>query len=471
VNMTFSENLSELNYTVNGYTFTITDDLNNEELLTNVTIFSYGNTTLTFIFTDMVGFTNTTTYWLDAQLVFVGSTLTDDDGDGINNTNDSITGFTQNIQTNINPLVVYVNGSTDLVQNTTNETVLVEFNTGSHTLIEFEDDLNATPLNLSEVIVLRDLTENESSMLLRGLHPAGGKNVTLTLTGNTSKYNGICVKDADIFSISQISNNCSGVNESYIVVDNVSTFGSYSVSSNGSNVTVGLTQFTAVKQVCSEDWYFTNTFSTCSGGSRSLIFADRNSCGTTHIKPSQSTNSGCSGGNNGGGGGSSSRSSGGFFVGTSDDDETPVIENSSPITPTLGDNTGVITQPDPNPTTDDNDVSTTPTQPEVEESWWSQINIGAILVSTNALVAYLTVFVLLGIVGAVFVVRQHAVTKVKPPVIVKLADDPYPQLTDYVRRELAKGISEKRLKLFLLKTEWNAEDIERAFEKAKERPY
>ena len=263
------------------------------------------------------------------------------------------------------------------------------------------------------------------------------------------------------------------MNETYIQVNDSQTFGSYTVSSNASNVTVGLTSFTGVKQVCTESWYFTGSYGACSAGSKPLIYADANSCGTTHVMPSSTTTVDCTQPSTGGGSSGGGSSSSGFIIPppTPDtDDETPDENTNVPVVNET--ETPVIINPDPRPSVPvDNNQNTSTPQETDDEGFWSSFNIGALLVSTNALVAYLTVFVLMGVVGAVFVVRQHTEQTVKPPVMVKLADDPYPQLTDYVKRELEKGISEKRLRLFLLKTEWNAADIDRAFEKANKRQY
>lgn len=298
-------------------------DTNKEyELLTyptsiiNQTLFgNYGINKFEFIITNKYGITNRFPLTINVSLK-LNSFVGDFDGDGINDSKDTILGNQTNIFTNVEDLDVEINNSNNLAR-VFNKTLNVSFkNNNNNTLIEFQNNFNSKNLDLTKLIIKEEKIGNKSKFFLSGLNLTNGdrKTMYIDLLGDTQKYNSICIKDAEIFDFSEISDSCNADDETY-VASIPSTVGSYSVSyTNSSNSTVKITGLThsGVSQVCTEKWSY-SSWSTCSSGTQTRTATDSNNCGTTNTRESL-TQSCTSSSSNSGSTGSSSSSSGSEYV-------------------------------------------------------------------------------------------------------------------------------------------------------------
>ena len=285
--MSFLENMQSVKYK--------RLDTNKEyELLTyptsiiNQTLFSnYGINKFEFIITNKYGITNKFPLTINVSLK-LNSFIGDFDGDGINDSRDMIRGNKTNIFTNIQNLDVEINKSRNLSR-VFNKTLNVSFKNNNKTLIEFRNNFNMRNLDLTKLIIKEKKIINKSKFFLSGLNLTNGdtKTIYMDLLGDTQKYNSICIKDAEIYDFSEISNSCDENDETYIATI-PSRVDSYSVSyTNSSNTTVKITGLThsGISQICTEDWSY-SSWSTCSGGTQTRTATDSNSCGTTNTRES-----------------------------------------------------------------------------------------------------------------------------------------------------------------------------------------
>ncbi|GEM_PF-6283745 len=254
----------------------------------------------------------------------------DDDNDGIPDTTDYLLGTNAsfiNATENINSTLINitVNGSSNLSQSF-NGTFLVNISNGSISIMEFYWNFTNATLYLNFTIDVQPPNSTYGAVLVKGLvlEQNRTKNVSMLAVNNTIST--VCVKDADVAGISNISSSCNSLNETLISCPGSN--GSYSCSlvNNTLNNTYykmsGL-RFSAAKQQCPDsdsDGYYANG---CGNGSdcddiRANVYSGAPEVCNDNLDNNCNgqTDEGCgggssSGGGGGGGGGSSSGGGGG----------------------------------------------------------------------------------------------------------------------------------------------------------------
>ena len=212
----------------------------------------------------------------------------DDDNDGVNDTFDTLTGNVSYISSNLNSLNLTVNNSNNI---TSPHGVLnaVLFN-GTTPLVNFTWNFtNSSKLKLQNVSVTWGMT-SYGYVIVRGI-PLNGTsfNKTITLPRVNSSMGYICIKDAEVSSISQVSSGCTASDE--VILSCPGTSGNYTCTNTSTLIYVSGLKHSAVVQRAS----YCGDGTCDSDESCSSCSTDCGAC------PSYS-----SGGGGGGGGGSTS---------------------------------------------------------------------------------------------------------------------------------------------------------------------
>ena len=243
----------------------------------------------------------------------------DDDNDGINDTDDRLTGNTGSVETGnlSSTLNITVNGTTNLSQ-VFNDTLNVSFKDGNITLVEFE-------FNFSNTLALQNITikKQESgatagSILVKGINLPTGQTKTVYVDKLQADAV-ICVKDAEIASVSEIQQACNGDNETRIVCPasgSPATKNGYTCTNLGNRFKVEGLKHSGVLQISCTDSDGDRYGDGCANG---------NDCNDNDAGKTTDCSSGSSGGGTGGGGG------GTFFYRTCE--ENWVCSSWSPCNP------------------------------------------------------------------------------------------------------------------------------------------
>jgi subtilisin family serine protease len=116
---------------------------------------------------------------------------------------------------------LYVNGS---LVNISNETIsstlsieLKDVNTND-IIISFSFNFSNSSLDLTNLEIERNLLSSKSYLIVRGLNLESNKTKNLTINRDLNSER-VCVKDAEISNISEISSSCTGVNETLLTCD------------------------------------------------------------------------------------------------------------------------------------------------------------------------------------------------------------------------------------------------------------
>jgi len=166
--------------------------------------------------------------YLDSCPFFAGTCdLFNVDGDNINDTFDFLLGNITFVDTNI-PLGFHVNGSTD-INKIFNETLPLIFTTQliandilyNQSLVEFNFGFSSeTKFNLNDIIIKHFDANNTGSILVSGINLASqNKTKSVYLKRVNESINGICIKDKEIASISEVSSDCNAADETKVECD------------------------------------------------------------------------------------------------------------------------------------------------------------------------------------------------------------------------------------------------------------
>lgn len=219
----------------------------------------------------------------------------DDDNDNINDGDDNVLGFSEDITTN-DCLKFYIGGE----ENPAN------FNGVGHVeikdcegnlLVEFDYDFSDTNnLDLNTVTVNIDSEQDIGSILVGGIGlDTSGTNKTVYVN-NLNNMTTLCVKDAEILELNEISVLCNGADE--FPLNCPGTNGDYECSYvDGTNQTF---KITGLKNSAAKQQVYCGDGSCSAEESCSTCSADCGSCPATTTSSSSS-----SGGGGGGGGGGS----------------------------------------------------------------------------------------------------------------------------------------------------------------------
>ncbi len=235
---------------------------------------------------------------------------TDDDNDGILDTIDYLTGNISSINatsssggggggTSIN-VSLLINGSTNLIQtfeNNINITIKIDANITVEVVTNItEQNINLYNLTLNK----QNSSSSRGFLIVKGLTLSTDVTKTVYVDDINASFNTVCVKDADVNNISQISAGCNGANERLVTCDGTDTTYNCSRVDNNTRYKITGLSHSAIYEQCADndgDGY---------GASCPL--------GTDCNDNSASIHSGCGsddGGGSGGGGSQSSSDSGG----------------------------------------------------------------------------------------------------------------------------------------------------------------
>ncbi len=164
----------------------------------------------------------------------------DSDGDGVNDSNDFVSGTINFVETNV-PLRLKINETTN-PNEVPSGTLPVELEkvTESGTmqdLVIFEFTFsNDTKLDLGNIIIKEDETNNTAGILVFGIDlTTQGKTKTIYLNRLDSSKNAVCIEDKEIASITELTSDCSGSGEEEVECDGTTQNGyicTYNSSSN-----------------------------------------------------------------------------------------------------------------------------------------------------------------------------------------------------------------------------------------------
>ena len=231
------------------------------------------------------------------------------DGDGIDDGLDTLIGNINSINTTIANLTIKIGNLTDLSQ-TFNGTWKISFEDNGTMLMEFDFNLSKV-LNLTKIMMEKQSSGSFGYTLINGLSLDGTKTVYVDRVDTAA--NGICIKDAEISSISEISGNCDGLYEIKIECDGTLQ-SSYVCSYNSTTSKYKITGLnnSGAKQIdyanptdsapaasdggrsgsggssgsCLEKWQC-NEWSGCISNLQIRSCQDANNCGTIFSKPSE----------------------------------------------------------------------------------------------------------------------------------------------------------------------------------------
>jgi len=196
----------------------------------------------------------------------------------------TIIGNVSNISTNVVGLSLYINGSSNIINPHIRNTMKVELKNNGKSLLELNHNFSARELDLSKIKVKSNNTGNVSSVIISGLNDT--KTIYIDLIGDRSRFNSICIKDAEINSLSEISSSCNGSSEFYVNSIPYNSNGytaNYIDTSNSSVVVTGL-MHSGVVQQCTENWQCFS-WTDCSNDMQNRNCTDTNNCGSVNTKP------------------------------------------------------------------------------------------------------------------------------------------------------------------------------------------
>ncbi len=151
---------------------------------------------------------------------------TDKDNDGIDDTIDFLKGNVSNINNNFANMTLFIDSDFN-ISKAFNGTKKIEFRNGDRKLLEFDFNFsNNTQLDFTNLSVLNASNSTIGAAIVKGIDLSqSGFKKTLLVEKIDSNLNGICIKDAEIDWIDNISSSCNSANEYKIECDGTSQNG------------------------------------------------------------------------------------------------------------------------------------------------------------------------------------------------------------------------------------------------------
>jgi len=146
------------------------------------------------------------------------SCANDQDGDGINDSlGDALIGDESQVTTNIPDLGLEIGGSTNTSQLFNNE-MTVEFTNGTDTIVEFKFDFSKENLTTANITIQKqDANATSGGVVIAGINLVGQGKTKTVYVDRLAGEDYICVKDAEIASISELpSVLCTGTGETAV---------------------------------------------------------------------------------------------------------------------------------------------------------------------------------------------------------------------------------------------------------------
>lgn len=145
---------------------------------------------------------------------------TDDvDDDGIIDTADYVIGTSSNINTNLGNISFSINDSENLSRRIDGKS-LVKLMQNNKTFLEFYFDFsNSSLLDLSNFKFLNASNSTTGAVIISGINLSNGLTKTAYVEKINNGINGLCIKDEDITSITELTSNCDAQNEYKVECD------------------------------------------------------------------------------------------------------------------------------------------------------------------------------------------------------------------------------------------------------------
>lgn len=183
--------------------------------------------------TDEFGHVNSTTLTLDA--------VPDFNRDGT----PDLLGNESEIDTNLANLSFEINGSKDLTIEY-GSIANVTFKQNGTTIMEFEHNFTDRQLNLSNISIMNSSTAEKGAIIIKGID-LGERTKTVFVDHISSTLSTICIKDAEVLAISEISSGCSAADEYYLSCPG--TIAGYGCELNGSRYKVTGLHHSAIQEL------------------------------------------------------------------------------------------------------------------------------------------------------------------------------------------------------------------------------
>lgn len=173
----------------------------------------------------------------------------DIDNDGVPNALDSILGNFSSLNSSTLPssaINITINGSVN-ASRLLSETFFVNVSNGTRPLLEFYWNFSLGNLSLNFSVDVQGPSASVGSILIKGLvlQQNQAKNITLN---RISSSNSVCVKDADVSSISDVSSGCTGANETLLSCPGVAGKHNCSIVESSQFYRITNVSFTAARE-------------------------------------------------------------------------------------------------------------------------------------------------------------------------------------------------------------------------------
>jgi len=220
------------------------------------------------------------------------------DGDNLLDDQDFVEGTSDNLDSNVEGLSLNINGSDDL-NRLINETQGVTFTYNEYdnatgaatqkTMVDFNFTFNSTSkLDLGNVSIKKQSSTTAGEIVVSGIDLTGQNKTKTVYVDDLSSEDGVCIKDAEIASVSEITSSCDSADETVLsctASGATKTFNNhtYTCTDEGSTYKIsGLVHSGVLEDSCSPSWSC-DSWSTCSGSTKTCdSWTDSNSCGETY---------------------------------------------------------------------------------------------------------------------------------------------------------------------------------------------
>jgi len=167
-----------------------------------------------------------------------GCAGTDEDGDGVDDTVDTVIGDESHMTTNIENIDLSIGTETDVSQEFEGEEP-VSFTSGAYTIVEFDFNFDEGELELKNITIKKqEANTTTGSIVIEGIDlTSQGKTKTVYVDNIDPTTNAVCIKDAEIASVSEISSGCDGADEYLITCDGTTQDG-YTCTDEGTQYKV-----------------------------------------------------------------------------------------------------------------------------------------------------------------------------------------------------------------------------------------
>lgn len=298
-------NSDVLTYAINDSKFS----KNNNNFSWKTTTMDSGNYTIMINASD--GYLHDSTVF---SVIVLDKIELDSDNDGINDTLDKIIGEPSLINTSTINISFFIGNSSNLSKEFQGKEK-VEFKDNSLTIVEFDFNFTNSTINLNNIIINKQDDNSTGALVFsfRNITLPKGFTKTIYLDRLNASKNSVCLKDMEIRLISEISNNCDGLNEFKVECDGtlqnnyncsyINAAGKYRISglnhsglkqiefsraaessSSSSASSNGGGGSSSSSALCAENWQCTE-WTECINNVQSRICEDFNKCGTITSKP------------------------------------------------------------------------------------------------------------------------------------------------------------------------------------------